>query len=587
MRRNILFILVLAFSINSSFFLSISCAFEPDPPDNISFPRDKWFFLINNLDTKEKLTEATNLASEAKQHGLNGVVLSAYLDTITRWSDDRIGNLKTFKAHCDKIGLELIPMLFSAGYGGAVTGYNANLAEGIPFNDVPFIVENAVARPDQVNLNLIKNPGFEKLNGTGQPDGFNLLEKLNEIVFMDSNIKHGGKYSIRLENFTLNENGHARIAIPLNLKRRTEYEVSIWVKTENLKPNTCLRITPYKPDMSGSLAAVYSQKIPESTQDWSKYTFRFLSGDLPEIKLYFGTWGGKSGRVWLDDIQVVETAIAQDVLKRPGAPLVVKSLDRHMNFEEGIDFETYKGLQSLKFTTQPFELKLTPHSRIRQGEHLSVSGYSAARVVQSSGSYQTSVCMSQPELYKYWADQVDTLYPILKMNRAFFSMDEIRSGGSCETCKARNLTMAQILGDCVTRQMAILRSKDPKMMVYIWADMFDPKGNSRANYFKAASSYEDSWKYVPKDLIMACWMYEPRQKSLKFFSENGFETLGSPYYDKKSLDDTVGWYDELVKTKGAVGIMYTTWKNDFSFLTKFADYINQRSKGIPPSNSPR
>jgi hypothetical protein len=140
------------------------------------------------------------------------------------------------------------------------------------------------------------------------------------------------------------------------------------------------------------------------------------------------------------------------------------------------------------------------------------------------------------------------------------------------------MTMAQILGDCVTRQMAILRSKDPKMMVYTWADMFDPNANAKAKYFKVDGSFEGSWDYVPKDLIMACWIYEYRQKSLEFFSEHGFQTLGSPYYDKKSLDDTQGWYDELLKTDGAVGIMYTTWKNDFSFLTKFADYINQRSK---------
>ena len=50
-------------------------------------------------------------------------------------------------------------------------------------------------------------------------------------------------------------------------------------------------------------------------------------------------------------------------------------------------------------------------------------------------------------------------------------------GGSCEACKARKMSMAQILGDCITRQFQIIRGVNPQAEIFIWSDMLDPFGD--------------------------------------------------------------------------------------------------------------
>ena len=539
-----------------------------------NFPRDKWVYLINDLSSPEKLNEAISIASNAKDHGLNGIVLAGHLDTISRWPAHRLKNLRVFKAKCDELNIEIIPQIFSAGYGGSVLSYNPNLAAGIPFNDIPFIFDTKGAEVNFGRTNLIINSGFEDFGVDSKPLYYDFVENLNRTIFVDNRIRHSGRSSIRMASFHSNEHGHSRMYQEFNLRQQTEYEVSVWVKTENLNPENSLRIIAYKPDMSGPHISSYYDKLPKSTQDWTKYTFQFLSGDEKSTKLYFGTWGAKSGKVWIDDLKVVTTSSAKDVLNRPGAPLTVKSKDGKIVYEEGRDYERISGLTSLKAHKQSLDLKLTSVSRIKDGDTVLISGYSAAKYRKSNGSDQVGVCMSEPELYELWESQIEQLYPILKMKKTFLAMDEIRAGGTCELCKSRNITMGKILGDSVTKQMKMLRKFNKDMDIYVWADMFDPNVNARDKYFLTGSTYVGSWDHVPKDLIMVCWVYRARKKSLKFFSQEGFRTMGSPYYDRLTLIDTVEWFDDLKSTKGSIGIMYTTWKNDYRFLEKFGDYVN-------------
>lgn len=560
--------------------LTVSCA-ENHKSSDPTFPRDKWVFLTDFLYSEKDLEKGKKIALEAKEHGLNGVVLAGGLDSITSWENQRVEYLKQFKAYCDEIGIEVIPQIFSAGYGGAVLSYNPNLAAALPFIDAPFIVDGKIAKPMIQYGNILKNPGFEDISSLDKtPSGYDLLEPLGKIIFIDEQIKHSGKYSVRLENFGTNPYGHARVVQVLDLKPNREYQFSAWVKTDAITPLDSLKVMVYQTDMKRLLPSDYFAPPPKATQDWTKYTFRFKTLNHDSARLYMGTWEGKSGRVWIDDLEVVEISPARDVLKRPGTPITVKSADRIFTFEEGIDFEPIPGLSKAIPEGPMIEIHLTDNSRMKQGEKLLVSGYSASRLRQP-GHYQISICMSEEEVYDFWAKQLEILYPILKMKKTFISMDEIRGGGACKACKDRHMTMGQILGDCITRQMKMIRKYDPEMEIYCWGDMLDPNANAHDNYYLVQGTFDKSWEYVPKDLIIVAWIYEKRIISLKFFSEQGFRIMGAPYYDKKSLNDTTEWYKELERTPGSIGIMYTTWKDDFSFLSEFGDYLNTQNGDSP------
>ncbi len=223
---------------------------------------------------------------------------------------------------------------------------------------------------------------------------------------------------------------------------------------------------------------------------------------------------------------------------------------------------------------KPPKIKLLPDGRIKESERLKVSFYHGMAVNDG----QVTICMSEPEVYQIWAKQAELMHKRLAPSKYLLSMDEIRAGGACEACKQRHLSMAQILGDCITKQVNLLRQANPQAEVFIWSDMLDPNHNAHGNYYLVEGDYTDSWKYVPKDLTIVCWYYEKRNQSLAFFSAHGFKTLAGAYYDGDTLDNPHGWLDALDQTPQAAGIMYTTWQNKYALLAPFGDLVAARSK---------
>ena len=167
----------------------------------------------------------------------------------------------------------------------------------------------------------------------------------------------------------------------------------------------------------------------------------------------------------------------------------------------------------------------------------------------------------------------------------FLGMDEIRQGGSCAACKARKKSMAEILGDYITRQVQRIRELNPDAEVFIWSDMLDPHHNAHRDYYMVDGDLTGSWQYVPKDLRIACWNHKAREQSLAHFSRLGFRTLAAAYYDADTLKSTYGWLDSISRTPGALGIMYTTWRKKYDLLGSFGDLVAQGVVPLLPRDS--
>ena len=131
--------------------------------------------------------------------------------------------------------------------------------------------------------------------------------------------------------------------------------------------------------------------------------------------------------------------------------------------------------------------------------------------------------------------------------------------------------MGQILGDCLTRQFAMIREANPKAEVAVWSDMLDPHHNARTNpYYLVNGDFDGSWNHIPKELVIAVWGRKVRPESFGHFSGLGFRTLGAAYYDADDLEDVPPWIEVMQSTKGSVGMMYTTWLNKYTLLPEFA-----------------
>jgi hypothetical protein len=525
----------------------------------------RWVYVSRGLHQDADVDAIAGIVNTAAAHGLNGMVLSAGLDRLDKQPAAYFRRLEAVKTLCARQRIEIIPIVFSAGYGGAVLGYDRNLAEGLLVEDAPFVARNGEARLESVPTVAIANGGFEEHVGDRVRDA-RFHDQPGKVSFVDTQVAKQGKASLRFENFGSAPHGHARVAFEVKVRPHRCYRVSCWLKTEGLEPARSFLIQVLADRRT--LAPV--QPRISSSGDWQQLTIGFNSLNYDSVRIYAGVWGGKGGRFWLDGLRIEEVGLV-NVLRRPGTPLVVRDAQADTVYTEGADFAPVADPRlNFRFDHPGPAIRLLPGSRIRDGQRLRVSYYHGLAINDG----QVTVCMSEPKLYEIWQEQARLIHKHLAPQRWLLSMDEIRAGGSCAACKARHLSMAQILGDCLTRQMKLIRVVNPQAEVLTWSDMLDPHHNAHADYYMVDGDFAGSWNYVPKDLGIVCWYYQKRVESLAHFSQLGFRTLAGAYYDGDSLENPQGWLEALQRTPGAVGIMYTTWQDKYDLLAPFGDLVS-------------
>jgi len=150
--------------------------------------------------------------------------------------------------------------------------------------------------------------------------------------------------------------------------------------------------------------------------------------------------------------------------------------------------------------------------------------------------------------------------------------DEIRVVNFCHLCQSRGLTPGQLLADNVSCCIGMIREINPDARIFVWSDMFDPYHNARDNYYLANGTMADSWKGLSTDVVIVNWNYGVRKQSMQWFAEKSFNQIIAGYYDG-SVEQIHLWLDDARNIKGIVGVMYTTWKNNYADLESFSKYL--------------
>jgi len=539
----------------------------------------RWVYVSRSLNRDSDVVDIKNIVKTASESGLNGMVLAAGLDRLDGRDPAYFQRLKQVSQLCKQQDFEIVPIIFSAGYGGSILAQDRNLAAGLPVKDALFLVSNNQAHPVPGAVQghfvpgitaKIMNPGFEQYTGS-RLKGYNFHDRPGEVSFRDTGVFSSGTASLRFENFGKYEHGHARVMQEVKVDPHRCYRVSCMVRTESLEPEGTFRIMVLSPN--GRDLAPWDPRVP-ATSDWRQVTMGFNSLGYERVRIYLGGWGGQSGRFWIDELTVEEVGLL-NVLRRPGTPVTVQDEQTGMVYKENKDYAPIADPKlNFRFDHEPVAIEIPPGSKIRDGQRLKVSYYHGMAI----NNGQVTVCMSEPKVYEIWDRQIRLLQEHLSPSRYLLSMDEIRAGGSCRACKKRETTMAQILGDCITEQVRIIRNVNPEAEVLVWSDMLDPNHNAHADYYLVDGDFTGSWNYVPQDLVIVCWYYDKRAESLAFFSSLGFRTLAGAYYDGDTLDNPSGWLDVLEVTPRASGIMYTTWRNKYELLAPFGNLVTERSK---------
>ncbi len=513
--------------------------------------RDRWIYVSRNLWVDKNVDEVEALFRRAAAAGYNGVLLSDSKFSRLEDMDKRyFANVDRLKKVAAELKLEIVPAVFPIGYSEGLLSRDPDLAEGLPVRDALFVVKNGEARVEADPALALKGGDMADLKAWDWKD--------ETVVAEDGEAR-----------VTDPKGKNARIVQKVKVAPWRQYHISVRVKTENFRGEPRVAV------LAGERSLNHANLGAKPTQDWTTHHVVFNSLDATEVGVYLGAWGADTGSLWWDDA-TIEEAGPVNLVRREGAPLIVTA-DGGLPLAEGKDFEP---LTDPKMGTVPwrggFEVWHEPpalKTSLKEGTRLRVSYFHALTVHDG----QVMVCPSEPKTLDLLRDQMKRVHAAFGAKAYFMSHDEIRVMGWDDSCAKRGLDAGAILADNVKACTKIVRDVAPGARIFVWSDMFDPHHNAHANYYLVKGDLKGSWEGLDKDVIVACWYFDKRAESLKFFADRGHKTLIAGYYDANPKQ-ILKWLEAGKAAGGVEGAMYTTWENKYEDMEEFGALLGKSGR---------
>jgi hypothetical protein len=504
-------------------------------------PRQLWLYYPANLLVDKNIDKLQEIWSRAAAAGYTHVLLAdSKFSRLSEMDSRYFRNVDRVKKIAADVKLTLVPALFSIGYSNDLLSRNPNLAEGLPVKDALFIVKSSIAT-------LQSDP----------PVSFN-----RKFGFVDETVKLDQAAGVA----TITDNpSNARMNQKLKLTPHRHYHISVQVKTDNYTGQ------PEVKALAGAWSLNWTNLGVKRTQDWTTHHVTFNTLDNADVNVYFGVWGKATGTLQWRNWKIEEVGLL-NVLRRPGAPLSVKLDDDGKTLEEGKDFEPVKdprmgsvpwpGEYEVYHDSPPIRLR----NNLADGTKLRVSWYHPHLVYDG----QIMVCPSEPATREVLADQAKRMRQLWGDSAGGWMMshDEIRCLNQDQSCQQTGKTPGQILADNAKFCTDLL--KDTAKPIHVWNDMFDPYHNAvKGPYYLVNGTYDGAWEGLDKSVVIVNWNFAKRDQSLKFFADRGHPQVIAGYYDHKP-EQIKDWLASAGKVQGVRGVMYTTWKSDYSKIEQFA-----------------
>ncbi len=502
----------------------------------IDGPMQLWIYCPTNLMVDANVQKLRQLWTRAAAAGYTHVLLAdskfgrLHADgALPAKYFDNVRQVKRIAAEC---GLTLVPSLFDVGYSESLLFNDPNLAEGLPVKEAVFVVHDGQAK-------LVADPAAA------------LKAKWD---WKDDSVKMLDDHTAQVRD----NPGNARMVQKITLTPYRCYHVWVDIKTDHYLGEPEIKV------LVGNKSLNFTQLGTDSTQDWKTHHIVFNSLDNPQAMIYFGVWGQAKGTLMWRNWKLQECGPV-NLLRRPGAPLVVEG------YVEGKDFERVADplLGNIQWPGdynvwhQPPVIK----TGLAEGTRLRVSWYHTLVIHQE----QVTICPSEPASMELLQQQARAVKKYFDTSNYLMAFDEIRMLNQDESCRSRHLTAGQILADAVRRCAAFL---PPDATVYVWSDMFDPHHNARDQYYLVRGDMAGSWEGLKSRIVIMNWNFDKREQSLKFFADRGHRQVLAGFYDGP-MENVARWLDSAAKVAGVQGMMYTTWAGDYSKIEQFANNVRQ------------
>jgi hypothetical protein len=507
----------------------------------------RWLFVWRDMGNLDEVQRVIDRLPRARAAGYNGVALSYNV------APAKAPALRE-AARANGMGIVAIVMGNSR---------DRNYMEGVPVENTLFVARDGVAKHVPDIPTTVKNAGFDETSGN-KCLGWQWQDDEGVTTFVDREVKHGGQSSLRMENIGKNQHRHCRIMQPIVLKPFRQYHVSVWVKTQDLAPADP-EIKVLSKDTSRQIS--FQTFRVERTQDWKRYDIVFNSFDQTEANLYLGSWWGKDGKVWWDDLSIEEIGLV-NVLRRPGCPVTVES-EAGTTYEEGKDYEPIRDPilhPWIAFHEAPI-IRLKTGTRIKDGERLRVSYYHPIIIYED----RLTSCVTEPKVFDEWREEIKQADALLKPAAFLMSHDEMRVMNWCALCRGRKVTPGELLAENVRKAAQIIRDIRPDAGIWVWNDMFDPMHNAVDTFYAVNGTLKGSWKGLDKDVGIVNWHGGLEGKNCRFFADLGLKQILSGYYDGDETGDAIAkWQANTKDIPNIVGAMYTTWEDKYDAMEVWA-----------------
>ena len=321
----------------------------------------RWVYISRSLHSDQDVEDIRQIARTASQNGLNGVLFAAGLDSIDLKPPEYFTRLEKVKEIFRENRLEMIPNVFSAGYGGGILAHDKNLAEGLPVKEAVYVVKGTEARIEP------------------------------EVPLAD-----GGP---AVEGAWVRE---------VAVRPYRCYRVTFRAKTEGLPATQPFSSGAFRLDVRTAdrrNLTPWNAHVPPTT-DWREVRWGFNSLWYDKVRISIGAPNAAAGKAWVDNVRVEEVGLL-NVLRRPGTPVTVRAADSGTIYTEGRDYDRVADPQlNFRFDHDGPPIRVLAGGRIKDGEKLRVSYFHGFSINDG----QTTVCMGEPKTYEIWRDMARRMH---------------------------------------------------------------------------------------------------------------------------------------------------------------------------------
>jgi hypothetical protein len=549
-------------------------AWQPLPPTPAMPELWYWHHSYLSATSATEPAHSEALIDEAKAAGYAGLAFWDSSLTFANRPGWDTSMLAKVVAYANSKGMSVLAGAAPIGYSNDMLKNDPDLAEGAPVVGGAFKVDGSGKTLVPVNsLPPVANGGFEG----GKTTWFGTGDARTDV---DGTVAHSGSKSGVIHG-SASATDNARFTQALTLTPWRLYHVQLWFKTASFSGNDLdLEVLDFDSQPNTTVTRM-TETVSSSggTADWTVFDYTFNSQSSAAATLYIGVWGGFSGTVWIDDVVVEETALV-NVLRRAGTPL--KVYDASATYAEGADYAAVAdpALAANPGTYDPWHappsVAVPSGSHLHAGQTVSMDYYT---VVPQIG-WEVTSCLTEPGIQQWNHDNAVAQQAIFPAGSGvFLGYDEMRQGDSCAACRGKNMTAGQLLAwNAEQTSQTVLGVWGGGTKLYFWDDMFNPFHNAVPDYYDVEGDLTGSWQGLPPGAVIMQWNLGDLKNSLAFFSgtdprqPHPMQQIIAGYYD--SGDGAKAATDELsaaMGIKGVVGLMYTSWQDDYSQLGAYAD----------------